>query len=93
MGAEDMTTVLRKLEDHALYSVVAFDLATGLRRGELLALPWANVDLNGASLRVERSLEETKAGLRFKAPKTVHGRRTISLPPNAVAVLREHRRK
>jgi integrase len=93
LGAEDLATVLRKLENHALYSVVAVGLATGLRRGELLALPWANVDLDGASLRVERSLEETKAGLRFKAPKTVHGRRTISLPPNAVAVLREHRRK
>jgi integrase len=38
-------------------------------------------------------LEETKAGLRFKPPKTAHGRRTISLPPNVVAALREHRRK
>ena len=31
--------------------------------------------------------------MRFKAPKTVHGRRTISLPPSAVTVLRDHRRK
>jgi integrase len=31
--------------------------------------------------------------LRFKPPKTAHGRRTISLPPNAVTALREHRRK
>jgi hypothetical protein len=44
-------------------------------------------------VRVERSIEETKEGLRFKAPKTKHGKRTISLPANAVAVLREHRRK
>jgi len=44
-------------------------------------------------VRIERSLEETKSGLRFKPPKTKHGKRTISLPPNAVAVLREHRRK
>ena len=93
LDAKEIAAVLRKLEDHALYAIVAVDLATGLRRGELLALPWSNIDLDGASLRVERSLEETKAGLRFKAPKTVHGRRTISLPPNAVAVLREHRRK
>lgn len=43
--------------------------------------------------RLPLPIEETKAGLRFKAPKTAHGKRTISLPPNAVAVLREHRRK
>ena len=55
--------------------------------------PGATSTWTARSLRVERSLEETKAGLRFKPPKTAHGRRTISLPPNAVAALREHRRK
>ena len=93
LTAEQMPMVLRKLEGHALHLIAIIDLATGLRRGELLALPWNNVDLEGASLRVERSLEETKSGLRFKVPKTKHGRRTISLPPGAVAALREHRRK
>jgi integrase len=48
-----------------------------LLRGELLALRWRDVDLDGAKLRVQRSLEQTKAGLRFKAPKTKHGRRTM----------------
>src|SRR6202030_2659236 len=33
------------------------------------------------------------AGLRFRAPKTGAGRRTISLPPNVVEVLRAHRRE
>jgi integrase len=41
-------------------------------------------------LRVERSVEETKAGLRVKAPKTKRGRRNISLAPDAVTMLREH---
>jgi integrase len=72
---------------------VVVDLATGMRRGELLALRLSDVDLDGATVRIERSLEETKNSLRFKQPKTKHGRRTISLPPNAVAVLRERRRK
>jgi integrase len=85
--------VLRKLEGHLLYSIIALDSATGLRRGELLALAWCNVDLEAATLRVERSLEQTKAGLAFKKPKTKHGRRTISLPPHAIRVLRDHRRQ
>jgi integrase len=42
-------------------------------------------------ITVARSLEQTKAGgLRFKEPKTRHGRRTISLPVSAVSDLRAH---
>jgi integrase len=85
--------VLDKLAGHQLFAIAAVDLATGLRRGELSALRWSNVDLDAATLRVERSLEETKAGLRFKPPKPAHGRRTISLPANAVTALREHKVK
>jgi integrase len=61
-----------------------------MRRGELLALRWRDIDLDGLVLRVERSLEQTKAGLSFKSSKTRHGRRSISLPASAVAELREH---
>ena len=64
-----------------------------MRRGELLALRWADVDLDGSTARIERSLESTREGLRFKAPKTLHGRRTISLPRSAVEVLTDHRRQ
>jgi integrase len=42
------------------------------------------------TISIERSLEQTKAGLRFKPPKTKHGRRTISIPPFLVAELRAH---
>jgi integrase len=93
LNEQQISEVLRKLEGHPLYTIVALDLATGLCRGELLALRLVDADLEAATLRVERSLEETKTGLRFKAPKTVHARRTISLPPSAVTVLRDHRRK
>jgi integrase len=93
LSGEQIGAVLRGLEGHTLHPIVTMALATGMRRGELLALRWSDVDLDGASLRVERSLEETKAGLRFKTPKTKHGRRTVSLPSNAVEVLRAHRRE
>jgi integrase len=94
LDAKQIAEVLAKLKGHDLLPFVAVDLATGLRRGELLAVAWNAVDLEAATLRVERALEETKAhGLRFKAPKTKHGRRTISLPPSVIAVLRAHRRR
>jgi integrase len=74
-----------------LHTIVTTALGTGMRRGELLALRWQDVDLDGAVLKVERSLEQTKAqGLRFKGPKTKHGRRSITLPAFLVATLRAH---
>ena len=93
LTAEQIALVLEKLQGHQLYPIAALALATGTRRGELLGLHLGDLDLDAATLRVERSLEETKAGLRFKAPKTKHGRRTISLPPSAVQILRAHRVK
>ncbi len=85
--------VIDKLVGHPLYEIAVVELATGMRRGELLAVRLSDLDLDAATISVDRSLEETRAGLRFKPPKTKRGRRTISLPPNAVTVLREHRRK
>ncbi len=44
------------------------------------------------TVTVQHSLEQTKDGLRFKAPKTRKGRRTVTLPGITVDALREHRR-
>ena len=60
----------------------------------MLALEWGDIDLERGVLRVERSVEETKAGgLRLKSPKTKRGRRNIGLPAEAVAMLRAHKVK
>jgi integrase len=89
---DDIKTVLQKLRGQPLYPIMTLALASGMRRGELLALRWRDVDLDGGIVRVERSLEETKAGLRFKEPKTKQGRRSITIPPSIVAELRAHRK-
>jgi integrase len=82
--------VLETARGRAIFPIATLALATGMRRGELLALRWQDIDLNKAKITVARSLEQTKAGLRFKEPKTAHGRRTISLPTTAVTELRTH---
>jgi integrase len=93
LTVNQVNDALNRLRDRPIYPIVALALATGLRRGELLALGWGHIDLDAGKLRVERSLEQTKAGgLRFKSPKTRHGRRAISLPPWIVRDLRRHRK-
>jgi len=92
LSEADVKVVLRKLRGRPIYLLAALGLATGLRRGEMLALRWNDVDLRAGRLRVERSLEETRAGLQFKGPKTKHGRRTLSLPASIVVELKTHRK-
>jgi integrase len=86
----EIRTVLQKLRGRAMYPIAALALATGLRRGELLGLRRQDLDLDAGKIRVEQSLEQTKAGLRFKSPKTKHGRRTIAINASAAAELRAH---
>jgi integrase len=87
---EQAQKILHCFRGRSLYPIIALALATGMRRGELLALRWNNVDLDAGRIQVERSLEQTKAGLRIKEPKTKHGRRGIRVPPSVVAELRAH---
>jgi integrase len=100
LTAEQLAEVLAKLNGYGgrygslpLHAIAALAIGTGMRRGEICGIAWGAVDLDKAAVRVERSLEETAEGLRFKPPKTVHGRRTISLPGNVVDILRNHRRR
>jgi integrase len=84
--------LLAAIKHTRIYWPVLLALATGMRRGEVFALRWKNVDLDRASLRVMESLEQTKAGIRFKAPKTDRTR-AITLPVFAVEELRRLKRE
>jgi integrase len=75
-----------------IYWPVLLALATGMRRGEILALRWRNVDLNGGCIRVVESLEQTKAGIRFKSPKN-EKTRAVTLPLFAIDELCRHKRE
>ena len=54
-------------------------------------MQWGDIDLEAGTLRVERSLEETNAGLRLKSPKTKSGRRNITLPSETTTILRAYK--
>lgn len=91
LSPEELRKLLARAQGTKLYMPVLLAATTGMRRGEILALRWSDVDFDKAELRVEQSLEQTKDGLRFKAPKSKKSRRTITLPALTVAALRRHR--
>jgi integrase len=89
---QDVPGLVEKLRGSRLYVPAMVALFTGMRLGEVLALRWSRVDLDGEVITVREALEATKAGIRFKSPKSRAGRRDITLPDILADVLREHRR-
>ena len=61
---------------------VLFNLAiyTGLRKGELLALQWSDIDFEGCLIHVSKSVMRVEGKTEVKAPKTRTSHRTVSIP-------------
>jgi integrase len=91
LAPEQSAQLLEIIKHTRTYWPVLIALATGMRRGEVLALRWKHVDLDRGTLRVVQSLEQTKKGLRFKDTKTSKVR-AIVLPAYAVEELRRLKR-
>lgn len=62
-------------------------LLTGMRRGELLALRWRNVDFNQKMLHVKASIGFGENGHYEKEPKNGGSRRSIPMPDEVVGIL------
>ena len=92
LNAEQSAQLFAATKHTPIYWPVLLALSTGMRRGEILALRWKNVDLDRGTLRVVESLEQTKAGLRFKSPKTDRNR-AINLPAFAIEELHKLKRQ
>lgn len=70
--------------------VIAFN--TGMRRGEVLGLEWDMVDIEGATIRVERNMIQKGDGVYdLDTPKSAAGYRTITIGPSLVAELKAKR--
>ena len=91
-SADELRTFLRHTEDDRLGACWVLAVSTGMRRGELLGLRWADVDLDAARLAVRRSRVAVGYDVVEGEPKSGRAR-TIALDDGTVAVLRRHRRR
>jgi integrase len=73
---------------HVLFTVAA---RTGMRRGEVLALRWHDIDFDRSTITIRRSLAEVGWDLQFTDVKTRTARRTINVSRQALDALRRHR--
>jgi integrase len=92
LSVDEAFGLLGAAKDNRLYPLYLLAVTVGIRKGELTALQWKDVDLASGSLRVTGTLKRlTGQGLVVDSPKTSRSRRLIPLPEICVAALVEHR--
>ena len=88
-----LASFFREARDSGVFELYYLELATGLRRGELLGLKWEDVDLQRGDLRVRRQVSRINGDVVEAPLKTKNAYRTLPLAEDTVSVLKEQRKK
>lgn len=91
LTAAQVRLFLDATKEDRLGPLIHVAIASGLRQGELFGLRWRDVDLDAGTLTVRYAMQRIVGVPTFVEPKTVLSRRTVPLPPSAVAALRRQR--
>ncbi len=93
-NAEQASKVFDAAKGSEIEALLWLAIQCGLRRGELLALRWDDIDLNGGNVSIRRTLSRgASSKLEFGEPKTAASKRRVSLSAALLEVVREHRRR
>ncbi|MFP5579851.1 MAG: tyrosine-type recombinase/integrase [Acidimicrobiia bacterium] len=85
--AQELQTFLRAAAGHRLFPALWLSAMTGVRRSELLALRWRDLDVHHARLSVNRGLVSVDYELHDSRGKTKRSRRSIDLDPTTIEVM------
>ncbi|MGH9000169.1 MAG: tyrosine-type recombinase/integrase, partial [Acidimicrobiia bacterium] len=88
---EELRAFLAAAEGDRFYPIFVLLVSTGMRRGEVLGLRWADVDLDAGRLAVRHTIGRVGGKVLAGEPKTAKSKRSIALDPATVAVVRRHR--
>ena len=91
--AEQRQAFLQEAKATGVYEMYYIELATGLRRGELLGLKWQDIDWKNGIIKVRRQVARVNGEIVEAPLKTKNSYRTVSISPQAMEVLREQKRK
>ena len=89
---EKLGDYLHAAEEYGLLPMFYLELTTGLRRGELLALLWEDLNIKEKCLTVSKSVSRGRGELRVTEPKTKNSVRTVYIDDEAVRLLVEDRK-
>ena len=92
-GIEQLTSFLREAKDSGVFEMYYVELATGLRRGELLGLKWEDIDFEHGNLRVKRQVARINGEVVEAPLKTKNAYRTLPLAEDTIQVLKQQKKK
>lgn len=92
LSRQELQRFLIQAKADGYFELFLLDLSTGLRRGELLALQWSDLDLDAGTLSVTKQVYEVNGKMQLSVPKTKASIRKLVLPPAVVEVFREYRK-
>lgn len=87
---DELRKFLDAIAHHRLAAAFVLAASTGMRRGEVLGVRWSDIDLDNGTVAIRQTIVSVSYEVQLSEPKTARGRRTISLDPATVAVLRWH---
>ena len=93
LPAEQLASFLRETKESGVFELYYIELATGLRRGELLGLKWEDIDLEQGIIHVRRQIARIDGKIVEAPLKTKNSYRSVSIGQDAVEILKEQRRK
>lgn len=88
---EEMRRFLIQSKQDDFYELALLELATGMRRGEICALKWSDLDFETGELHIQRQAYHVDHDVVISEPKTKQSCRSIILPPSVLNVLRQYR--
>jgi integrase len=101
LDEDQLAVLVAGFKGHSIYAIVAVAAFTGMRKGEVLALRWIDIDIDAKTISISRSVEETKlrgqdgkgpkTKRSVKKPKTARGVRTIQIDDRLCELLRQER--
>ena len=93
LPAEQLASFLHEAKESGVFELYYIELATGLRRGELLGLKWEDIDLEGGTIQVCRQIAQIDGEVVEAPLKTKNSYRSVSIGQDAVKILKEQRSK
>ena len=91
LTGEEIQRLPIQAKEDGCFELLLLELTTGLRRGEILALRWDDLDFRTGTLRVERQVQRIQGKLAVSQPKTRASSRSILLPTPVLKILEQYR--
>ena len=94
LHSEDMTAYLNEADHRGVLPMFFLELCTGLRKGELAALLWEDLDQEKKTIHVcKQAIGVKGGGVKVSRPKTETSIRTIPIPQEAIDQLQKEHEK